>query len=51
MIANKCGRALAVNDMVRDKDQLTGAFTLIKTEVRIFYSVATTTNSRVSGVK
>nr|DAE40754.1 MAG TPA: hypothetical protein [Caudoviricetes sp.] len=24
MIADKCGRALAVNDMVRDKDQLTG---------------------------
>nr|DAF00361.1 MAG TPA: hypothetical protein [Herelleviridae sp.] len=24
IIADKCGRALAVNDMVRDKDQLTG---------------------------
>ena len=27
MFADKCGRALAVNDMVRDKDQLTGHYT------------------------
>ena len=51
MVADKCGRVLAVNDMVREQGPTNWTFTLIKTEVWISYSVATTTNSRVSGVK